>query len=30
MKIKFNHEEIASISAIAFIAMLAILVTFVN
>ena len=30
MKVKFNHEQLASISAIVFIAMLAILVTFVN
>ena len=30
MKIKFNHEQIASISAIVFITIMAILVTYVN
>jgi hypothetical protein len=30
MKIKFNHEQMASISAIAVIAIIGILVTFVN
>ena len=30
MKIKFNHEQIASISAVAFFATMMILITFVN
>ena len=29
-RIKFNHEQIASISAVAFFTMLAVLVTYVN